>query len=151
MGAHHRRAYMCNLGYVNTKVDCNVRRHTRDSSISRHKSDTPRQHKTHTSRSESKATDRRVRTRLKPGEGLPRSQHPPQVPPSPETPAPPHPAAPYAQLCSMFGWARAERRLVGTSRTVDRERRARSGERDETPRPRGSSRDERFLCARRLY
>ena len=85
---------MCNLGYVNTKVDCNVRRHTRDSSISRHKSDTPRQHKTHTSRSESKATDRRVRTRLKPGEGLPRSQHPPQVPPSPETPAPPHPAAP---------------------------------------------------------
>ena len=30
MGAHHRRAYVCNLGYVNTKVDCDVRRHTRD-------------------------------------------------------------------------------------------------------------------------
>ena len=29
MGAHHRRAYICNLGNVNTKVDCDVRRHTR--------------------------------------------------------------------------------------------------------------------------
>jgi hypothetical protein len=66
MGAHHRRAYVCNLGYVNTKVDCDVRRHTRDS---RHKSDTPRQHKTHTSKGKSKATARRERIRLKPSKG----------------------------------------------------------------------------------
>ena len=68
MGAHHRRAYVCNLGYVNTKVDCDVRRHTRDS---RHKSDTPRQHKTHTSKGKSKATARRERIRLKPSKGPP--------------------------------------------------------------------------------